>query len=324
MAKDRFKREIDYLRISITDKCNLGCTYCMPHMKPKTFKSDEVLTGEEVLRIVRVARDFGVHKVRLTGGEPLLRDDILELVRGIKKAGVPDLSVTTNGMFLGERAESLKEAGLDRLNVSLDTMRPDRFKEITGGGDLEKVLNGIDEAERVGLSPIKLNIVPIRGVNDDEVVEFAQMTLERPVHVRFIELMPSRRDWDDEKCVKSAEVQERIEAELGKLEKRQFKGKGPSRNFTLPGAKGIIGFISAVSHSFCYDCNRMRVTAVGKIRPCLFNKTEIDLLAPMREGADDKEIARLFKLAIDTKPEGNYLKKPDENKSIDSMSSIGG
>ena len=324
MAKDRFKREIDYLRISITDKCNLGCTYCMPHMKPKTFKAGEVLTGEEVLRIVRVARDFGVHKVRLTGGEPLLRDDIFELVRGIKAAGVPDLSLTTNGMFLKERAASLKEAGLDRLNVSLDTMRPDRFKEITGGGELERVLAGIDEAERVGLSPIKLNIVPIRGLNDDEVVEFAQMTVERPVHVRFIELMPSRRDWDDKKCVKSAEVKERIEAELGKLEKRQFKGKGPSRNFTLPGAKGIIGFISAVSHSFCYDCNRMRVTAVGKIRPCLFNKTEIDLLAPMREGADDAEISRLFQLALDTKPEGNYLNKPEDNKSIDSMSSIGG
>ncbi len=324
MAKDRFEREIDYLRISITDKCNLGCTYCMPHMKPKTFKADEVLTGEEVLRIVRVARDFGVHRVRLTGGEPLLRDDILDLVRGIKEAGVPDLSLTTNGMFLKDRAAALKEAGLDRLNVSLDTMRADRFKEITGGGELLKVLDGIDEAERVGLSPIKLNTVPIRGVNDDEVVEFARMTVERPVHVRFIELMPSRKDWEDDKCVKSAEVKERIEKELGPLEKRIFKGRGPSRNFTLPGAKGIVGFISAVSHSFCYDCNRMRVTAVGKIRPCLFNKTEIDLLAPMREGADDAEISRLFKLAIDSKPEGNYLKKPEDNKSIDSMSSIGG
>ena len=319
MAKDRFDREIDYIRISITDKCNLGCTYCMPHMKPKTFKAGEVLTGEEVLRIVQVARGFGVHKVRLTGGEPLLRDDILDLVRGIKAAGVPDLSLTTNGMFLKERAPALKEAGLDRLNVSLDTMRPDKFREITGGGELERVLEGIEEAERVGLAPVKLNTVPVRGINDDEVVEFARMTVDRPVHVRFIELMPTRRDWEDDKCVKSAEVRERIENELGQLEKRKFKGKGP----TLPGAKGIIGFISAVSHSFCYDCNRMRVTAVGKIRPCLFNKTEIDLLTPMRRGADDDELMRLFMLAIDSKPEGNYLKEPQKN-AIDSMSSIGG
>jgi len=324
MAKDRFSRDIDYLRISITDRCNLGCTYCMPHMKPKTFKTDEVLTGDEILRIVRVARDFGVHRVRLTGGEPLIRDDILELVKGIKDTGVPDLSLTTNGIFLKKLAGPLKEAGLNRLNVSLDSMRPDRFREITGCGELEKVLEGIEEAERVGLAPIKLNIVPVRGVNDDEVVEFARMTMERPVHVRFIELMPSRGDWEDEKCVKSAEVQARIEKELGKLEKRQFKGRGPSRNFTLDGSRGVIGFISAVSHSFCYVCNRLRVTAVGKVRPCLFSKTEIDLLGPMREGADDEEVIRLFKLAIDSKPEGNYLKDPAKSDAIDSMSSIGG
>jgi cyclic pyranopterin phosphate synthase len=324
MAKDSFKREIDYLRISITDKCNLGCTYCMPQLKPKTFKSGEVLTGEEILRLVRVAAGMGVRKVRLTGGEPLLRDDIIELVRGIKEIGVPDLALTTNGMFLGHRAHDLKEAGLDRLNVSLDSMSPERFKKMTGGGDLEQVLSGIAAAEEVGLTPIKLNIVPVRGVNDDEVVDFARMTLDRPVHVRFIELMPSRRDWEDINCVKSDEVQERIEKELGPLEKRQFKGKGPSRNFRLKGAAGIVGFISAVSHSFCYECNRLRITAVGKIRPCLFSKTEIDMLSPIRDGADDAEIQKLFQLAIDTKPEGNYLKDPADNDAVDSMSSIGG
>jgi cyclic pyranopterin phosphate synthase len=323
MAKDRFDREIDYLRISITDKCNLGCTYCMPLMKPKTFKAGEVLSGQEVLRIVRVARGFGVHKVRLTGGEPLLRDDMLDLVRGIRAAGVPDLSLTTNGMFLKQRAQELKEAGLDRLNVSLDTMRPDRFREITGGGELERVLEGIEEAERVGLAPVKLNMVPMRGINDDEVVDFARLTIDRPIHVRFIELMPFRNNWDEAKCVKSAEVRERIESGIGPLQRRRFRGRGPSRNHVLEGAAGIIGFISAMSHSFCYSCNRMRINATGRIRPCLFSRTEVDLLTPMRRGADDDELRRLFMLAIDSKPEGNYLKEPGMHSS-DSMSSIGG
>jgi len=324
MARDSFEREIDYLRISITDRCNLSCTYCMPALKPKTFKRADVMTGGEIVRLVKVASGLGVRKVRLTGGEPLLREDIVELVQGIKDTGVPDLSVTTNGMFLSQKAAELQKAGLDRLNVSMDTMRPERFKEMTGGGDLSKVLDGISEAERLGLDPIKINVVPIRGTNDDEAVEFARLTMERPVHVRFIELMPSRKDWDESKYISAEDVRLSIEAKLGKLEKWTFKGKGPSRNFTLEGAKGVVGFISAVSHSFCYCCNRMRITAVGKIRPCLFSKTEIDLLTPMRQGASDEELVRLFRLAIESKPEGNYLKDPGSSDAIDSMSSIGG
>lgn len=325
MATDRYSRVIDYLRISITDRCNLSCVYCMPGRKPKRFEPDEVLTTDEIIRLARIAREFGVRSVRLTGGEPLLRDDIVHMVGALKSLGIPELSLTTNGVKLGHMASALKSAGLDRVNVSLDTMNPERFREVTGCGEIESVLTGIAEAERAGLDPIKLNMVPIRGINDDEVVAFARMTLDSARHVRFIEFMPSGREdfWDEKKCVTSAEVRSRIEAELGPLEERHFRGRGPSRNFHLNGGKGIIGFISAVSHSFCYHCNRLRLTAVGKLKPCLFSKTEIDLKGPMRHGADDEELRRIFALAIDVKPEGNYLREPRKN-AIDSMSSIGG
>lgn len=324
MARDRYNREIDYLRVSITDRCNLGCVYCRPEDRAGGhFVQSEVLTGEQIVRVVRIACGFGVRKVRLTGGEPLLRPDILQIVEGIKAAGVRDLSLTTNGLMLAARATELKRAGLDRVNVSLDTLRAERFVEIARGGSLQAVTDGIEAAESAGLVPIKLNMVPMRGINHDEVVEFARLTVTKPWHIRFIEFMPTSKSWDKERCFTSSEAMEAVEGEFGKLEQYEFKGKGPSRNYRIPGAAGVIGFISAVSHSFCYSCNRLRLSAVGILRPCLFSKTSVDIGGPLRQGASDDELTRLFELAVQVKPEGNYLVDP-HGAERPPMSSIGG
>ncbi len=324
MARDGFNREIDYLRISVTDRCNLGCLYCTPGRRPECLWEDELLTASEIGRIAESAMRYGVRKVRLTGGEPLMRADIVELVSAVKARGVRDLSLTTNGMLLSAMARKLKRAGLDRVNVSLDTLDPNVYAEMTGGGKLERVLEGISAAEGAGLSPVKLNMVPIRGMNDREIPGFARLTYERPCHIRFIEYMPTgrRKDWDESRCVKTPEVMDKV-ATLGPLVKLEFKGKGPSRNYRLEGARGVLGFISPLSHSFCYSCNRLRINAAGKIRPCLFSRSEVDLLAPLRRGMDDRGLDSLFARAIDMKPEGNYFEKPSD-ASVESMSGIGG
>ena len=330
MARDSFDREIDYLRISVTDKCDLGCVYCGHASEgrgnlPITPSVQEPMTREEAVRIVSAAVGLGVRKVRITGGEPLMRPDILDLVSGFSRAGVRDLSLTTNGMRLSELAVPLREAGIKRLNISLDSMDPGRYAQITGGGDLHRALKGIRAAEDAGLDPVKINMVPMRGVNEDEIPLFARMTLERPVHIRFIEYMPSGRkgQWERKKCITSEEARAMVESSVGPLIRRAFRGKGPSRNFRFECAPGIVGFISALSHSFCYSCNRLRITSRGMIRPCLFSNTEIDLLGPIRKGAGDDEIVRLLELAVASKPEGNYLKEP-EDASIGPMSQIGG
>jgi cyclic pyranopterin phosphate synthase len=335
MARDSFDREIDYLRISVTDKCDLACVYCGDDVRPRkdgcatgTSRPEETapMTLQEAAAIVRAAVSLGVRKVRITGGEPLVRTDILELVRALSGAGVMDLSLTTNGLRLPELARPLREAGLNRLNISLDSMDPDRYGLITGGGDLQRALKGIASAEAAGLDPVKINMVPMRGVNDDEIPLFARMTLERPVHIRFIEYMPAGRkgQWERGKCVTSDEARAMVQESVGPLIKRPFKGKGPSRNYRFEGAPGIVGFISALSHSFCYSCNRLRVTSRGRARPCLFSNTEIDLLGPIRKGAGHGEIARLLEVAVATKPEGNYLAERPEDASIGPMSEIGG
>jgi len=325
MARDSFHREIDYLRISVTDKCDLGCVYCVPGGKPGASDPQDTMDFDEAVRVVSAAVALGVRKVRITGGEPLLRPDIIDLVRAFSGAGVSDLSLTTNGLRLDELAVPLRDAGLRRLNISLDSMDPDRYRRITGGGDLSRALGGIRAAEEAGLDPVKINMVPMRGVNGDEIPLFARMTLTRPVHIRFIERMPAggKSHWDPSGSITSREARQMVESSVGPLIKRRFRGRGPSRNYHFEGAPGIVGFISAVSHSFCYSCNRLRVTSRGRLRPCLFSNTEVDVLGPMRKGASDAEIVRLFELAIATKPEGNYLLEP-ESADIGPMSEIGG
>jgi cyclic pyranopterin phosphate synthase len=324
--RDSYKRQIDYIRISITDKCNLKCIYCMPSEGLKFFKEKEVMTNDEILRFVRIASKHGLRKVRITGGEPLMRRNITGLVSSIKKTGIRDLSITSNGIILSEIAEDLKKAGLDRVNISLDTMKPDRYRTITGGGDIGSVWESIKSAEETGLTPVKINVVPIRGLNDDEILSFASLTLDNNFHIRFIEFMPAACNgiWGKNICVTSGEAMKRISA-LGILERLRFKGRGPSRNYRIKGAKGVIGFISPMSDHFCGDCSRLRLTANGEIRPCLFSNIKIDIMTPMRNGASDEEIDDLFCRAVRVKPQRHLLNEDIKSANhLEAMSAIGG
>lgn len=323
--KDQFDRHIEYLRISITDRCNLRCVYCDPERKERHFSDDELLTRAEIVRFVRAAYKRGLKMVRLTGGEPLMRNDLLDIVRDIKDIGVPDLSLTSNGILLAAMAQKLKDAGLKRVNISLDTLNAEKYATMTGGGNIRRVWEAIEEAQRCGLNPVKINVVPIRGTNDDEVVDFAALTLEKNFHVRFIEYMPIGRASICLKgaCVKKDELMKKISA-LGELELSEFKGHGPSRNYKIKGAKGVIGFISPVSEHFCSQCNRLRLTANGKIRPCLLSKISIDVLTSMRKGITDEGLQGLLHEAISVKPERHTLDKDGTLSDLSAMSKIGG
>ncbi len=326
MLTDSFNRQIDYLRVSITDQCNLKCIYCMPEKGLKHFAQSDILTNDEIIRIIRIACKYGVRKVRLTGGEPLLRNDILQLITGIKSAGIKDLSITTNGQRLAGMAQKLKTAGLNRVNISLDTLIADRYRDITRGGEIDRVWESVAEAEKAGLSPVKINMVPVRGVNDDEVTRFAALTLYKDVHVRFIEFMPvgSNGAWKPDAYLSKDEIMERVTA-AGKLVRLPFKGGGPSRNYRIEGAQGMIGFISPISDCFCGSCNRLRLTATGKLRPCLFSEISVDIKTPLRNGASDDELETLYRNTVLSKParhalhEGSLL-----HPAMSPMSQIGG
>jgi GTP 3',8-cyclase len=310
MLKDNFLRVIDYLRVSITDRCNLRCVYCMPAAGVLPCGHKDILRYEEIIRIVQVAAGLGVRKVRLTGGEPLTRKNVVFLISSLRKiAGIEDLSMTTNGVLLERFSPEISAAGLDRVNVSIDSFDPERYRQITRTGELQTVLRGISAAEKAGLHPIKMNMVPMRGINDDEIEAFARLTLDSDCQVRFIEFMPSAciDFWSPERYVASDEIRKTIEA-FAPLTPVRTRKNGPSRYFRLKGAKGVVGFISALTHHFCEDCNRLRLTADGKLRPCLFSETEIDLKSPLRNGAPDSEIARLLRLAVEVKPEGHHFR----------------
>lgn len=324
--QDNFERTIDYMRISVTDRCNLRCIYCMPAEGVKPIEHKSILSYEEILRIVRVAAGLGVRKIRLTGGEPLTRRNITFLVSAISAAeGIEDVSMTTNGLLLEQLAQSLAEAGLRRVNVSLDSLRPERYRELTRGGDVAAVLEGIRAAEAAGLMPVKLNMVPVRGFNDDEIEAFAQLTMSTPFHVRFIEFMPigGRDLWTEGRCISADEIKLRVSG-LGALYPVRARKCGPARYYRFENAPGVIGFISALTHHFCDSCNRLRLTADGKIRPCLFSETEIDLKSALRGGASDEEVARLLRLAIEIKPRGHTIGAEGSPASLKPMSRIGG
>ena len=323
-VKDRFARTIDYLRISVTDRCNLRCLYCMPSGGVEPVKHKDILSYEEIIRIAQNAARLGVRKIRLTGGEPLTRRNIAFLISSIRHInGIQDLSMTTNGILLEKYAQTLADAGLDRVNISLDSLNEERYREITRGGELALALRGIDAAGQAGLKPIKINMVPIRGFNDEEILSFARMTMDSEYQVRFIECMPSADIdfWSPAKYMTTDEIKKIIEP-LGPLSPVHIRRNGPSKYYQFKGAKGVIGFISALTHHFCSDCNRLRLTADGKLRPCLFSETEIDLGAAIRRGASDKEIVRLLLLSIAVKPEGHRIgsrQNLPENHSADSV-----
>ena len=324
--RDKFERVIDYMRISITDRCNLRCVYCMPDKGVKLFEHKDILRYEEIVRVVSIAASLGVRKIRITGGEPLIRRNLSFLIASIKTThAIEDISLTTNGVLLEKYAGELADAGLNRVNISLDTLRPDRYSEITRGGDIAPVLKGIEAAEKAGLLPVKINMVPIRYLNDDEIADFARMTLTTPRHVRFIEFMPigSRDLWSDERYISTDELKKTAE-KIAPLTPVRLRKNGPAKYFRFEGAPGVIGFISALTHHFCGDCNRLRLTADGKLRPCLFSETEIDLKPALRKQSSDKEIERLLRLAIQVKPEGHKIDQRDDLSSLKNMSRIGG
>ncbi|MFO0752445.1 MAG: GTP 3',8-cyclase MoaA [Thermodesulfovibrionales bacterium] len=324
--QDKYERVIDYLRISITDRCNLRCIYCMPSEGVKLIRHKDILRYEEIIRIVRVAADLGVRKVRLTGGEPLTRKDLPHLVEAVSTIeGIDDVSLTTNGLLLEKLARPLAAAGLKRVNVSLDSLRPERYREITRGGDIRDVLAGIEEAEKAGLLPVKLNMVPIRGFNDDEIEDFARMTLQKAYDVRFIEFMPigAREIWSHEKYISTEEIRQRVEA-IAPLLALKLRKAGPARYFRFGDAPGVIGFISPITHHFCGSCNRLRITSDGKLRPCLFSETEIDLKPALRGDSPDSEVGKLLRLAVEVKPEGHSIKHETSFTHLKRMSKIGG
>lgn len=326
MAIDRFGRSIHYLRISLTDHCNLRCIYCMP--EDMTFRPNaEMMQDDEIRALVRLFANLGFDKIRLTGGEPTVRAHVVDLVRDIAGTpGINSLSMTTNGILLGKLARPLAEAGLQRVNISLDTLDPDRFRRVTRWGSLEQVWAGIQAAEAAGLAPVKINAVVVRGYNEADVVDLARLTFDHPWQVRFIEMMPfaGATDFQLKQVVKASEMKARIELELGPLEPANSgQLDGEARIYRAPGAQGELGFISSVSAPFCAACTRARLTADGRLRLCLLRDQEVDLLMPLRAGATLEELRLLILDNIWMKPWGHGLAQGDfaTNRT---MSEIGG
>jgi len=322
---DSFQRPINYLRISVTDRCNLRCVYCMPAEGVSLMSHKDILSYEEIYTIVKTAAELGVNKVRLTGGEPLVRDGIPELLRMLRGIDtIDDISLTTNGTMLAQYAAELKQAGLQRVNISLDTLKANRFESITRCGKLEDTLSGIEAAKSAGLNPVKINVVVMSGINDDELPDFAAKTINEGWHVRFIELMPLNGDEPVvSKLVSVSDMKRRLDP-LGKMEPcRVSVGNGPAKYFYLPNATGTIGFITPVTEHFCYYCNRLRLTADGKLRLCLLSEEEIDLREPLRSGASSAELKSLIEEAIARKPLGHNLVEGSAHKGRP-FSQVGG
>lgn len=340
---DKFGRNIDYIRISVTDRCNLRCVYCMPAKGVEYFDSVELMTFDEILLFVEAASELGIKKIRITGGEPLMRNGLPGLIAGIRQIpGIEDLSITTNGVHLEKYSRCLADAGLHRVNVSLDTMRPDRYKEITGGGRIDDVLRGIRAAEDAGLLPVKLNMVPLKGVNDDEIEDFARLSITTGYQVRFIELMPTRVNMANKTgklvsttvsapisipvsapispMVSADEIKRRVE-KIAPIYPVKLRRSEPARYYRFEGYEGVFGIISAVTCRFCRECNRLRLTAVGALKPCLYSDTQVDVKTMMRFGATKEEIKKLIVIGSELKPQGHNIER---EVSLDAMSRIGG
>jgi cyclic pyranopterin phosphate synthase len=300
----------------------------MPAEGIQFMEKESLLGYDEFLRIIRVAARRGLKKVRITGGEPLVRRGIVDFIAAINKIeGITDIALTTNGILLKKLAEPMYQAGLRRINISIDSLKAEKFAEITRGDVLERVWEGVYEAERVGFSPIKINCVLQDGVNDDEIIDFVKITLKKPYHVRFIEFMPcANLDMWQKTYKPAADMQSRITQEFNELIplKEESEHAGPAENFKLPGAQGVVGFIHAISSHFCDTCNRVRLTADGKIRPCLFSNLEVDFRGALRRGCSDEEVSDLFDQVLGIKPEGHELDKYSAEKMLTDMISIGG
>ncbi|CAK8716386.1 MAG: cyclic pyranopterin monophosphate synthase subunit MoaA [Candidatus Electronema aureum] len=329
---DLFDRTISYLRLSLTDRCNLKCLYCVPEEGglPK-LEQEDLLSYEELLRVVRAAVSMGMTKLRLTGGEPLVRRNVMDFVNqlaAIKQ--LRDIRITTNGVLLSRYAEDLRAAGISKINISLDSLQPERFARITGADCFAQVWQGIEKARSVGFAPVKLNMVVMRGVNDDELADFARLSRDTELHVRFIEFMPigASSRWSKDTYVSSDEIKARL-YDLGELiPVHRSETDGPASMFRLGAeAKGKLGFISPLSHHFCDRCNRLRLTSEGMLRACLLHDAETDLRAVLRRGCTDEEIRETLLAAVRSKPQGHRMEerlREQEGGCHGRMSRIGG
>ena len=326
--RDSYGRVADDLRISITDRCNFRCIYCMPAEGLKWLKRDDLLRFEEITRLARLfVERYGVRTIRITGGEPLVRVKVEELVGMINEIDPTlDITMTTNGVLLREKSQLLKDAGLKRINISLDTLHMDRFHEIARSDAFKRVMDGIDASREAGLWPIKLNMVVMQGKNDDEVVDFARLARDNGYEVRFIEFMPLDGDniWTVDQVVPSRRIQEQIE-DLFPLRPVVDPRPGPATRFKFAdGAPGGVGFISSVSQAFCTTCNRIRLTAEGGLRTCLFSLQETPLRDLIRSGVSDEHLGRVIETAVWRKEEGHLINQPGFIKPSKNMSQIGG
>ncbi|MBO4365605.1 MAG: GTP 3',8-cyclase MoaA [Eggerthellaceae bacterium] len=334
--KDAHGRTIDYMRISLTDRCNLRCIYCMPAEGVCQVPHDQIMRFDEICRLVRIAADMGVRRFRLTGGEPLVRKGVIDLVREIAHTpGVEDVSMTTNGILLARYANDLREAGLRRVNISLDTLDSDQYRMITRGGDITSVLAGIDAALDAGFNPVKINAVAVRSLHQD-FYAFAKLSLDRPLHMRFIEYMPVGDSsgvegcgWGPQDVISCEEIMEQINqrAERDGVKAlvpagQKPDGGGPARYYQFPGAQGTVGFISPLSRHFCSECNRLRLTSEGMIRPCLFSDEQFSVREALREGTDD-DVRALLTRALRLKPD-EHTQGDHANATSTNMNRIGG
>ena len=317
-------RRIDYVRISVTDRCTLRCVYCMPDGSVQNLAHEDILTFEEIVRCVRALTRLGVRHVRVTGGEPMVRRDCLGLISRIRAIeGIETISMTTNGLLLAGRVAEARAAGLDSLNISLDTLDPQHYKAITRGGRVQDVISVIDEAERLGMR-VKVNAVPVRGLNDGDLTALARLAEDRPIHVRFIELMPVGCG-ADLSPISSGEVLDQLREAFGELhEDCEAHGFGPARYVRPAGFAGSIGVISALSHEFCDQCNRVRLTAEGYLKLCLNHSAGVDLRALLRGGADDETITAALSRAILQKPKRHGFEEEATDKDTRRMNQIGG
>lgn len=324
---DGYGREINYMRISVTDRCNLRCRYCMPEegIEDK-LNHMGILSLEDMARIVNVATQAGIRKVRLTGGEPLARRNIAQLIEYISNLEpIDDIAITTNGILFNKMAKELKSAGLSRVNFSLDSLVPEKFKYITRVGNVDDVTKAIFTALEMDMQPVKLNTVIIKGFNDDEILSLTKLAYDYPFHVRFIEFMPvgDLLYWKKERMMKSDEVKAIVEREYSLEAPDHIPGNGPAKYFNIEGGQGSVGFISPMSNHFCHECNRIRMTADGKLRGCLYDKKEIDL-RPALDNTDDFELKSLFLKAINSKPMRHHMDEGWGNQNQRKMYQIGG
>ncbi|MGG7144621.1 GTP 3',8-cyclase MoaA [Clostridium nigeriense] len=322
--RDKYGREVDYLRISLTDRCNLRCVYCMEEEGSNFFKNEEKLTKDEICKIVSVSAKLGIKKIRLTGGEPLVRNDIVELMEKINNIPeIEEIYLTTNGIILEEKVEVLKKVGLKGVNISLDSLKEEMFHKLTRLGDLKKVLSAIDKCLELGIK-VKLNTVMIKGMNEDEILDFVKLTLKKNIDVRFIELMPIGIG-SKYKGVSNEEIKELINENYKDIEEvRRNKTDGPATYIKLKDGKGQIGFISAISNCFCENCNRIRLTSEGFLKQCLHFNYGIDLRKLIRSGASEEEILNLIKDNIFNKPEKHLFLEKSKDKELKFMNQIGG